>query len=273
MTKFFNAIKTTARAIHAPLNETIVQRVLSDYPGFADPRSALALRTTTKRDPSLSFRYVNLYLTERPPGPRCAVLSQLESKFHGRLRYGVDASADFGMEKIWAIFMNGPRPLGELFELTELPDSTRRAADMLARYNLTRFALAAIDYKNTSINLYFMNPPNDVAGLVDKLKFKEPDQSTLDLVSRTMCVGVTFDFEHEVPTRMCCYFPMRLDELPVEVHPRLKSFADNAEFAVEDKRVIHGVSFGPDLIYHKPEFEYNGTMMTVFANLVGAVSV
>jgi hypothetical protein len=267
--------------------------VLNSYePYFADAEnSALALRTTTKEKPSLSYRYVNIVEPHDPYAialeneliikeqhPVYDVVPELQASGY-ELGYGIDAEVSNGMEKVWVFFTEQSMPLADVFALSSLPASIQNYAEHFQKYHLDKIGLFAIDYKNKSINLYFMQaqpgqyPPDVIASMVSDLDFPGASFEILEFCSQTGCINYMFSWDSDKVKRLCYYFPIPHAMMPTKYHPRLQQFVENAPFIVDEKMCIFGITFAPFGLYHKPESEYNGIMMEIFGQLIQNVAL
>ena len=188
--------------------------------------------------------------------------------------YGVDLEVAYGLEKIWPFFPHLPQPAARAYAMPSLPDAVKAQAGYFEKYGLEDFSLFALDYRNRTINLYFMvRPghlaPETIAGMIGDLGFQVPGQEILGYCSMAIPVYFTFSWDSPRVERLC-FATVAFDErmLPTHLHPLIDRYCAGAPFAVPQRTFIFNLTFTRKGDFIKIENDYTGSMtdlMRVFS--------
>lgn len=268
-----------ARLVGAACEPEVVARTLDIFRlGFQ--RCPVELRTTTLKQGQqrveVSFRYIDsrgshdpyqLALDSgalRPRGrPVDALVPELRRRFP-IFGHGVDATATFGLEKIWP-FVDRPRPLEEALSLTSLPPSVARSEPWLRRHGLDHFSVVAADYRHESANLYFLlepgpGAPERLGRMIADLGVAAPGPEVLAYNARAAIAGVTYSWRKDTVERLCLYVPEPVaEQVPVTGDPLVRAVVSAAPTLARQRMFVVGSSFGPGGAYTKLEIDYTGT--------------
>ncbi|MEZ4293448.1 MAG: aromatic prenyltransferase [Polyangiaceae bacterium] len=275
---------TFARLVGAEIDEGVVARTLGAFEiGFR--HQPVELRTTTvksgKKRPDASFRYIDSRGTHDPfriavdtgalvPADRPVdrLVPELQEKFP-IFGYGVDATAAYGLEKIWP-FLDRPRPLEEASRLTSLPPSVARSEPWLRRHGLTHFCVIAADFRNASVNLYFLldrasHGPDQASHILSDLGAPPPSPDALAHAASAPIVAVTYSYRRDTVERACLYVPeMDAGRIPSAGDPVLRAAIEQTPTLADRRMFVVGHSVGPGGAYTKLEIDYTGTSVPLF---------
>src|SRR5262249_7650268 len=118
------------------------------------------------------------------------------------LGYGVDVGVTTGLEKIWPFFPHVPQPVERVAAISGMPRAITEYGRYFAKHGLHEVSLFALDYRNRSVNLYFMRPPGTfstttIAGMLRELGLTVPGEETLQHC--TLAVPIYFTFTWDSP--------------------------------------------------------------------------
>ena len=280
-------IVAAAELAHAPYDREVIRRGLQAYGSFF-AGSPVSFRTSTKKGPErrLNVRYVELgvphdpYATALAEGfirheghPLDNLLPEIQATYPV-VGYGVDLEVAYGLEKIWPFFPHLPQPAARAYAMPSLPDAVKAQAGYFEKYGLEDFSLFALDYRNRTINLYFMvRPghlaPETIAGMIGDLGFQVPGQEILGYCSMAIPVYFTFSWDSPRVERLC-FATVAFDErmLPTHLHPLIDRYCAGAPFAGPQRTFIFNLTFTRKGDFIKIENDYTGSMtdlMRVFS--------
>lgn len=269
-------------------NEAAIRRVLEAYPSYF-AESAVEFRTTTKalekRD--VSFRYVEL---DRPHDPYALAVEkgllgsatrpvdrlvpELGSAFEIQ-GWGVDASVQAGLEKIWPFFAK-QYPMNRLHELKSLPSAVNEHRGYFEKHRLRHVGIVAADYRHETSNLYFMvtKPgtvtPEGVAAMIQDAGFKAPAAEELAYDAMTVAINLTFSYASARIERLCFYVPApTIEHVPADVRETLGTAVDDAPVIAPQRAYIIGRTYTPNGSYTKLEVDWTGTILGALQRCLG----
>jgi hypothetical protein len=184
--------------------------------------------------------------------------------------YGVDTSVSRGFTKIWTMF-GETVPVADMLNLPSLPPAAKNYADLLAKYNLKRFTLVAIDFVNRNFNMYVLfrnphsNPPNLAGNLISELGFNLPSEEEQALFSK--CADLHFTFNWDSPTceRLSfVVFHAPIAQFPKHLHPLFPRLLGNYPTVLDQHyasiQSAYSLRHGDFL---KIEMDYSGIIMSL----------
>lgn len=286
LTRLADDVRTFAELIGAPCDPAVVARTLETFAiGFR--HCPIELRTTFKAGgPSdLSFRYVDPKGTHDPwrlavdagvlsagERPVDRLIPELQARFR-IFGYGVDATAEYGLEKIWPFF-DKAYPLEDAFAVTALPPSMARSEPWLRRHGLTHLSIIAADFRSATTNLYFLirdrsfyDQPR-LAQMIAELGFAVPDGAVLARNAGAPIINVTYSWRSDAVERLCFYvLAPTAGEVPVDQHPMMRRVVEQAPVLGERMFVV-GSAFYAGGAYTKLEIDYTGNAVPLLQRWV-----
>jgi len=242
--------------------------------------SAVSFRTSTRAPEKrgLNVRYVELDTPEDPHPiaraegflsrtghPLDDLLPEIQRQFP-ILGYGLDFGVSYGLEKIWAFFPHRPQPIEKVRSLPSIPESVWAHARYFARFGLNDLSLFALDYRNRTVNLYFMRAPGSfstgrLAELIGELGFEVPGEELLQHCTRSVPIYFTFTWDSPRVERLCFgVITSGPGQVPTHFHPLIERYTAGVPFATESRKFIYSVTLSRGEAFIKIENDYNGAM-------------
>ncbi len=262
-------------------NEGIVNDILDVYGNYFS-ESPVSIRTTTKPNiqRGINARYVSLgaphdpytmgvenNLIHKSNHPIDELLTDIQSKFPV-IGHGIDMGVNTGLEKIWAFFPHIPQSIDLLFSIENFPESIKTHKEYFKKNGLHNFSLFGIDYKNKTINIYFMverpwvYSPDKVSGMISELGFTVPSTEVLEHCSMSIPVYFTFSWDSLKMERVCfatIYPNQRM--VPTHLDPLIKAFTEQAPSMDSKAGYIYNPNFRSKGNYYKIEVDYTNSMI------------
>lgn len=168
--------------------------------------------------------------------------------------YLIDGGVLGGFSKIYAHFPQDVQSTARLAQLPGMPHSLARHAALLQRHGLSEVAMAGIDYRRRTVNLYFtrLSPqclaPDNIRALHRALDLPEPDERTLAFAGRSFRIYTTLSWDTPGVERICYAPPPARGfdpaALPVAITAPVERFVRQAPRAYEgDPIVIAAVKY------------------------------
>lgn len=266
-----------AAAAGVGFDARVVDRLLHTF-GDVYARSAIGVRTTTESTAArtVNFRYMAPDVVHDPTarlaeagivtlgdGPVEMLASRVVDRFP--LWWGLDASVQHGFQKLWTFFERAV-PLKEVLDVPGMPSSARRAAARLAENGLDRVLLLALDYTNTSVNLYAPLitgngfPPERIARMIGELGWDVPGQDELEECSRLFHLYYTFDWTSPDVRRLSFAMQATARTFPVHLDPVATRFVSEAPSLDPERHLVWNHTYGPHGHYLKTDLDYTGTI-------------
>lgn len=280
LNQLFDDLIKAAEIAEVPYDADVLRKNLDAYGDFYS-RAAVTFKTTTKPKDKrgLTARYVELKVPHDPYSiavtngfiteenhPIYNLYHEIKSKYP-ILGYGVDVDVAYGLSKIWA-FIQIPQPISEAFTMPSLPESIKNSLDYFSRNNLNDFSLFAIDYRDKTINVYFMmNEPGiysteEISDMISQAGFKVPTQEILEHCSKTATIYYTYSWTTTRIERLC--FGMAAPDpsaVPTHLDPLVDVYTKHAPIIGEKRGFIYSMTFSHSGDYIKIENDYSGTMI------------
>jgi hypothetical protein len=275
-------IESAAALADARFDRDVTCAAIAAYePYFLD--SAISFRTSTKPvgERELNVRYVELRRADDAYAIACRsgllkpdggavhrAMAAIQDDFP-ILGYGVDIGVAFGLEKIWPFFPHRPRPVDAVCDLAYLPEAARRFLPYFKRHRLDSVSLFALDFRNQSANLYFMQQPGsysaaEIAAMFRELGLAVPDDSIIELCCRSIPVYCTFSWDSPSVLRLCFGIPFKnASEIPSGIDPTIDKYVQGAPFATEQRSFILSVTCSERQCFVKVENDYSATMIAL----------
>jgi hypothetical protein len=287
-TQFLTDFKKTASAIDAPYSEPSIQKALAIFEKcFSE--GGVILRTTNRPKDVLNYRF---YLRERidtvsiatkagyieagnPIGKLATCWSAL---WEGNTQQWCDFHPETGLAKTW-IYLKGIRPVDDILNAVEVPDSVRAHGPTFHELGLERVRFLAVDYAGSTMNLYFTAPgpvTEEQAAKYTKLAQCDPptEQEFRDMKAflspKGFAFAVTMKYDTGAITRVAFYaLSLPGKDLP-SVDERVKKFFEVAPNYDKERTRVVAWSFGVGgKKYMKCESSYTGEFSTLLKD-VGA---
>lgn len=291
-------IVRSAAIVGAPADAALVRRVLDAFRlGFT--QSAVELRTTSRAEAEreLSYRYVALgdsHFPGRPNpsglDPSCVdpwliaraqgllvehghAIERLLPALTSRFRvggWGVDASAAYGIEKLWP-FLAASYPIERTFTVSELPGAVAAHSDFYGRHGLSHCNILALDYRHQTVNLYFMVRPGSLrvdqaSAMIADLGFALPPRAVLEQATASAAINLTFSYTAPTVERLCFYVPaLDASGVPTRDYPIFARVVEEVPVAASRRMFVVGHTFSRRGAYVKLEVDYSGTTLGCLA--------
>lgn len=165
--KFVDDVRHVCEAVGAPFSEANTQKVLDVYgPSFR--RGAVLWRITDRPGDAVNYRFYERTPTDTitpaveagilvPENPVLALLKSWSSLYGGAPEQSCDFDAEKGLVKAW-VYLGDMRPLDDILDAPDVPDSIRRHRQTLKSLGLTVLRHVAVNYHSHTVNLYFRAP-------------------------------------------------------------------------------------------------------------------
>jgi 4-hydroxyphenylpyruvate 3-dimethylallyltransferase len=165
--KFVDDVRHVCEAVGAPFSETNTRQVLDVYgPSFR--RGAVLWRITNRPGDAVNYRFYETTSTDTitpaleagildARNPVLALLKSWSALYEGSAEQSCDFDAEKGLAKAW-VYLGGLRPLDDILDAEDVPDSVRRHRQMFKDLDLTIVRHVAVDYHSHTVNLYFRAP-------------------------------------------------------------------------------------------------------------------
>ena len=167
--KFIKDIVATSEEIGAPYNVDSLKQVMSLY-GEYFKEGVCMWRTTDRPGDIINYRFVlhrRVDTLQRaidagmvPQGaanPMIALTKQFGDLFEGDTEEWCDFHPTKGLAKNW-IFLRKLRPVDAVLNCPDVPEVIRAHGPTFHALGLDEIRIAAVDYHNASMNLYFAAP-------------------------------------------------------------------------------------------------------------------
>ena len=208
---------------------------------------------------------INEGLLEKSDHPIHEMHSTINKNFD-ILGYGVDLNVKKGLAKLWTLIV--PISIDKAYSILNIPRSVKKHADFFTKHGLNTFSLFALDFLSNTLNIYFMikdpttSNPELYKSMLDDLNFDIDSSEVLEKCCEARTIYFTFNWESELIERVCfgMVCPSK-DDVPVNFHPLMKQFVEEAPFADDIRRFIYSIAFSRKGNYFKVENDYNGTMI------------
>jgi 4-hydroxyphenylpyruvate 3-dimethylallyltransferase len=272
-----NDIGVSASLIGAPHSADTTRRVLEAFAGEFTS-SAVEFRTTNKPERELSYRYVNIEQADANPYAICRKTGLLATSIRpvDRLAdevqtsfelagWGVDAGAQYGVEKLWPFLKYG-YPIDRALSMSHLPPAVKDHGDYLRRHALNHFSILAIDYRHETANLYFVFPPGThaptgIAGMIRDAGFEVPTNDVLEYNAGSVAAALTFSYSSKQIERLCFYVPAPDASLiPASQREAFSPVVNQMPCVAAQRLYIVGHTFARRP-YVKLELDYTGTTL------------
>lgn len=263
-----------------PFDLHAIHSVLNTFPQFA--REPVEYRISTKRPRVLSIRLIDLVSQEdmfkkavankliQPDHLTATIIPDVQQHV-SLLGYGVDATADSGVEKIW-LFCNKFFPVEQLYPIQSLPPGLKNSDAFLKKFHLTHFNIFGVDFHHDSINLYF--PLTDksfytaecLLAMISEAGFKwtyDPDLLAYN-AKNSKLVALTYSWERDAIERICYYVP----ETSVAGLPADPTYRELISPLRPGAAFIVGTTCGHRSNYLKLEFKYG-----IYENVVKCLAL
>ncbi len=287
---FMQDVKKTAALIEAPCNMDMIRDIFGTYWPYCEA-GWLSFRTTTKPNRELSVRYIDCttphdpykiavehgYL--KPTGhPIEQLIYDLRDHFPP-LGYGVDAAASYGIEKIWPLVQSAVK-IEDLYTLPSMPPSMRNCDAYFKKYDLKWTSLYAIDYRNKSMNIYFMFPerghfsPETTGEMISDLGFTPPDLDELKVNSQVGALYYTFDWDAPTCTRISFAVPHQpASNFPMHWDAKIARLMREAPTMLHEIRGSAQTAYTAKGNYRKVEIDYTGMEFSMVAGIEALLKV
>lgn len=284
MNNSLNSIKTdvfqAANSLGVKYSKSIIDEVFNSF-GEKFVHHIVDFKTTTKPHPKRGFYF--RYMEENDGLSAWKLASQSKllvnqgrpvDRFIPEIHQiypswadGVDFEVNYGLSKVW-LFPKGYLPLEDTFQLSSLPQSIKKYKSLFRKHHLDFVCLFAADYQHESMNLYFhVNSPEQrtthyYKKLLTDLNCLIPDFQTLEILTNTIEIAMTFNWHSDQVERLCFYTPNLEDETVFScVGSEMKKFIQTCPTAIENSNICLGWSFAPQKpasTYLKVDIDYNG---------------
>jgi 4-hydroxyphenylpyruvate 3-dimethylallyltransferase len=246
-------------------------------------RGAVLFRTTDQPNGPLNYRVYEResidmvsQSIEADLLPRDSILGKLVQTWSSL--YGAESHqlADFdsarGLVKFW-VFLGGIRPLGEILNVSGVPECIKQYRGMFETLNLTGVRHTAVDLEKASINLYFRTKPNlsrrdmnEYTSLAGADPIPDPLYSEIaaHFPKSGGTFAVTLDFNTGHISRVA-FYALRLEENnlpPSATLGRIRTFFEVCPSYEVDEMKALAWSFGEGTKrYVKAEHSYTGDLI------------
>jgi hypothetical protein len=267
--------------VGVPCNEEAVWRIIEAYGDrFSD--SSLAFRTTThpQHQRDLSLRYTNFFTPHDPyaiavengflveeghPLEKLASEAQARFPIFGQ---GIDISVRNGLEKIWPWF-RGRMPIEQVAALPSIPKAVGDHIEYFKKYDLTGAILFALDFRNKTMNVYFLTPPGtytaeQMGGMIGDLGFEVPSQEELQLNTTATFIYHTFRWDSPQVERLCYVLSAPAEAMPTHLDPVIERFVNGVPRKVNPGFFTYNTTYARRGDYFKVEADYTGILGHLF---------
>ncbi len=273
-------IERAAAVAETPVDLNLSRAVLQAYWESFSQR-AVSFRTSTKprEKRTLNVRYVDLeQLTDpwpvaleagllKPAGHAIESLYAEVAAQYPVVGYGVDFGVAHGIEKIWQFFSIDPQPIDRIAGLSSFPPAARTSFPLFRRYGLEACSLFGFDFRNRSINVYFMRPPGffspeQLAGMIADAGFAVPSPEMLQYSSMAVPIYFTFTWDSPQVERLCFGVAAFDDaQVPRHLDPLIERYVAGAPFVTPARTFIFNVTLARSGDFIKIENDYSGLMI------------
>lgn len=275
-----------ANVVGVPCDKEKVWPLIKAYGDrFAD--SSLAFRTTThpQHQRDLSLRYTNFFTPHDPYAiavengflveeghPIEKLMYEAQERFP-MFGHGIDISVRNGLEKIWPWF-RGRMPIEEIAALPSIPKAVGDHIEYFKKYNLNGVILFALDYRNKTMNLYFIDPPgtytpDQIGGMIGDLGFKVPPQEELELNTTCTFIYHTFRWDSPQVERLCYVLSAPEEAMPAHMDPIFEQFIKGVPHKSETAFFTYNTTYARRGDYMKIEADYTGILGMLFPFVLG----
>jgi hypothetical protein len=176
--------------------------------------------------------------------------------------YGADIGVRYGFKKIWPVPVRGI-PLEDLYNLSAMPPSFAAHADYFRKYGMATSGLLALDYHNKTVNTYVSGKgytPNRIREMFEDLEFPVPPRDLLELISSSLCIYQTFNWERPEIERISFVLVAPGDHLIHHADPVIQRFAAEVPSLTPTRMFTYNPTYGRLGDYWKVEIDYTATM-------------
>jgi 4-hydroxyphenylpyruvate 3-dimethylallyltransferase len=280
--RFVSDIEETASAIGAPFSREVTRRMLDTYAeGFAT--GAVLWKTTSRPGDALSYRFYSrrrwdtMGIATRaglvtPGSPLSELVTSWSGLNDGQPVQSCDFDADSGLAKAW-VFLGATVPLSEVLGAQGVPQRVLDLAPTLREHGLERVRYTAVDFRHSTVNVYFrVQGPfsaehlRKIAGLAHS---PDADEALFEEIRARMprkdyVAGVTISLDRGRIERVAVYAAdLPKDQLP-STSSRITRFFSAAPSYDEREVNVVAWSFGPQGHYVKAERSWFGNLASLF---------
>jgi hypothetical protein len=255
----YSAIEESARLLDVPCSRDGVWPILTAY-GNALPEGAVILSVSTGTQecdytiqvpPGIDDPYAhalsNGFVAETGH-PAGALLPDIQARVSVD-EYFFDCGVAGGFQKLYASFRHDLQKVSRLTDVPSIPRAVADNADFFARHGLDDVSVIGIDYKRTTMNLYFQVPaaaagkvePKTIRSMLRESGMPDPDEQMLELARGAYRIYVTLRWDSPEVQRISFAPRPRpgVDLSPVQarLEPAIKQFMTSVPYAYAGDRV------------------------------------
>jgi 4-hydroxyphenylpyruvate 3-dimethylallyltransferase len=160
-------LKHVCDVVGASYSEETTKKMLDIYATSFD-RGAVLWRITDRPHDAVNYRFYERTAIDTirpaieamildPQNPMIPLVESWSSLYNGAPQQSCDFDAEHGLVKAW-VYLGGMRPLDEILDAPNVPDTIRRHRHTFHKLNLGFVRHVAVDYISHTVNLYFRAP-------------------------------------------------------------------------------------------------------------------
>jgi hypothetical protein len=258
----YSAIEDSARLLEVPCSRDNVWRILTAY-GDTLPQAAIAFRVATgaRYTGDLDWRFsvpkdVDPYaialsngLTAKTDHPVGTLLADLQGRYPIDL-YGIDFGVVGGFKKIYPCFpTDDMQGLSSLADISSMPRSLAENLSFFARHGLDEVNVLGIDYKHSTVNVYFgalpaeCREPKTILSMLREIELPDPSEQLVRLGQQAFGIYATLSWDSSRIERIC--FAVRTPDstaLPVRIEPKIEQFLSRVPRGVADSGLVYAAA-------------------------------
>jgi hypothetical protein len=265
-------IRKAAELAEVPYDEGVVERTFAVFMDFfCGSNVTFATNTAPQGKRRLAVRYVEFQVPHDPYAmalsaglfkqeghPIECLMRELQAK-EDLLGYGTDLSVDYGIAKIWVFLRQHPEIEALCGRLPSLPAGVGMNLGFFGKHGLRHVMLIALDFRNHTINVYFMvkRPgvlsPDTVAAMLGESELRVPSREMLGYCAKASICYFTFSWDSTRIERACfCVTEEDESKIPTHLDPLLERYV---------RSFIYNITPTRDGVYVKIENDYVNSMI------------
>jgi hypothetical protein len=255
----YSAIEDSARLLGVPFSRDKVWRVLTAY-GDTLPQAVIAFRVATgaRYTGDLDWRFsvpkdVDPYaialangLTAKTDHPVGALLADIQRRYPID-SYGIDFGVVGGFKKIYPFFpTDDMQGLSTLAGIPSMPRSLGENLSFFARHGLDEVSVLGIDYKHSTVNVYFgalpaeCREPKTILSMLREIELPDPSEQLLKLGQQAFGIYATLGWDSSRVERICfAVMAPNPTALPVRIEPKIEQFLRSVPYGVADGGFVY----------------------------------
>ncbi|MEU6996637.1 aromatic prenyltransferase [Streptomyces sp. NPDC046465] len=257
----YAAIAEAARLAGIPCAREKVRPILSAYAaGLAEAGVVYSVSTSEDSPGELDYtvtvppRSGDPYATALAHGfvtatdhPVATLLAALQARCDIS-EYLIDGGVVGGFSKIYAHFPQDVQGVAGLAGLPGMPPALAKHTALLERHGLSDVAMAGIDYRRRTVNLYFTQlseesrAPHSIRALHRAIGLPEPDEQMLAFARRSFRIYTTLGWDSPHIQRICYAPPPARGfdpaALPVRITDQVERFVRGAPRAYAGEPIV-----------------------------------